>query len=128
MRVDKELIAGILHEMFSSEKTIIKTNLAFVQNGMCSEIPFKAFSSFLARRLDAVMVTQDTIAIAKNLLGDIKRDYLNEVGEVETAIVEAQEKCLHPVMKSRAGVLPGQVQIVTCQICGKILEKEICPV
>jgi hypothetical protein len=128
MRVDKDLIAGILREMFSPDMMLVQTDAHLNQIGLSSPVTFQAFSAFLARRLDAVLVTQAEIAIAKKLLEDMERAYLNKVGEVEDAIIKTQERCLHPVMKSRVGVLPGQVEIVTCQICGKILKEEICPV
>ena len=115
MNISTEIILGILEPIFLRGDAISA-------NGQ--KYPIERIASKIALGLNDIIAKGDQMEFLKSEQFRIDAEHIEATGELEAEMVRIQEECPHFTFSQKDIPPRNCFAIVSCDICGKILEQE----
>lgn len=113
MKIDYEIVAELLNDIFTPDALIYQSG--------GDEHSFDWIVQQLTNGVNRVLELKDRLRELREEQDKVDYQALVATGEIEAQIVEVQAKCPHYSSSETEHANP----LVTCNICGMILEEEM---
>jgi hypothetical protein len=115
MKINSEIIRGVLAGMLSGSEPIIHRGMTYQLSSIVSRITV-GLNDIIAKGEQMEHLKREQVAL------DAK--HIEATGEIEDKMARLQEECPHFSFHEVADIVNGRVIcLAVCDICGKILEE-----
>ncbi len=104
------------------ERTIRFLTEQYIVNGMTASIDCKVIKQ-LTTDINAVLLTIKQVGFVKEELDGLQERYEENCAELDGEMARLVDQCTHPSHDEH--IVEG-ISLVVCNICGGIVEREIC--